>query len=156
MATFDSVLTGLRDRASQSRRVYNLSVAAMLSVTISLVVLYLFGSQTTVNIANSTVGDLSLLFIVSNAIVRIGAVAVGIYAVQITFNLARYHIKVAHHLDAAADALELCDGDLSKIDILQRALAPQTIDFGKAPPALSDKALDLIKEIASKLPTTAK
>jgi hypothetical protein len=59
-------------------------------------------------------------------------------------------------LGSAADALELCDGDLSKLDILQRTLAAQAIDFGKAPPALSDKALERIKEIASKLPTTAK
>ena len=156
MATFDSVIAGLRTRASHSRRVYNLSVVAMLVVTISLVALYLFGSQTTVNIANSNVGDLSLLFIVSSAIVRIGAVAIGIYAVQIIFNLARYHIRVAHHLDASADALELCNGDISKLEILQKALATQAIDFGKQPSAPSDKVFELLKEMASKLPTTGK
>ncbi len=156
MANVEAVIKGLRNRAEHSRRVYNISVVAMLAVTVSLVALYLFGASITMSTTSSGPESLTLLFVFGGVIVRVGAVAIGIYAVQIIFNLARYHIRVAHHLEASADAVELCGEGILRLEQIQRVLVPAAIDFGKAPASPSDKVFEILKEMANKIPGQTK
>lgn len=154
MASIESITTRIRQRAEHSRRVYNINVALMLILVLSLVALYLVGS--TFEVSGGGADGVTIMFLVGSAIVRIGAVAIGIYGVQIMFNFARYHIRLAHHLDSSADALELCEDDISKLDIIQKALLPSGIDFGRTPTSPSDKMLELAQELVKKMPSQGK
>ncbi len=97
-----------------------------------------------------------MLLQIAGIVTRLGAIILGIYAVQVIFNLARYHIRVAHHLESSADAIELCDGDARKLAAVQKVLNPSAIDFGKQPASPSEKIFDVLKDVLKKIPTPPK
>jgi hypothetical protein len=101
------------------------------------------------NIQNSGV-----IYTVSGAVARIGAVLIALYLVQILLGLTRYHLRLADHLEACAHGLRFCPEDPMKITMLVPVLSAAHIDFGKAPSTPIEKVLDVVKEVLSKQKVT--
>jgi uncharacterized integral membrane protein len=140
-AAVSHVIERTRQRAVESRRVYNLTVVTMLLLVVILVFMFL---QTSV-LLRPTEGMVSLL---SAAVVRIGAVLLGIFASQMLFSFARYHVRLANHLENVADALELAQGNAALSKTFVESFSPHAVDFGKAPVSPIEKVLDVVSEVA--------
>ena len=155
MAEITEIVRGIRNRAAHSRRVHNLNVVIMLILVLVLVgVFFVAGAFGSIGVVDGSLdSNMLLISLIGGTIVRIGAVAIGIFGVQIMFNFARYHIRLAHHLESSADALELSGENFTNLDILQKVLAPVDIDFGKSPTTPTDKLLDVVHDLVKKVPT---
>ncbi|HEX7476534.1 MAG TPA: hypothetical protein VF331_01885 [Polyangiales bacterium] len=90
--------------------------------------------------------------LVASTIARIGSVILAIYLVQILVSFTRYHFRIADHLDAVADAIDIAGCDPSKIVALAAVLTPHAIEFGKAPVTPIESVLGTIRDLASKIP----
>lgn len=91
-----------------------------------------------------------LIFTISSAVARIGAVLIALYLVQILLSLTRYHLRLADHLEACAHGLRFCPEDPLKITALVPVLSAAHVDFGKAPSTPIEKVLDVVKEVLSR------
>jgi hypothetical protein len=146
----ESIARGLRSRAKASLRNYNVTVVMIVTIVLMLISIFLWFSLKTVTPLE--IGNASSFSLVSFGLVRIGAVTIGIFAVQILFSFARYHIRLAHHLESVADALVLSDVDTAKFAALVSSMSPHTIDFGKLPNSPVDKATEIVRELVKKIP----
>ena len=157
MSEPESVVAGIRRRAERSHRAYKVTVSSMILLALALVSLFLVGGVFPDRPIASLDSFASLVAsLTGGLIVRLGAVLVGIYSVQIMFKFARYHIRVAQHLEAAADALQLCGDNTTKLPALQKAISPAAIDFGELPLSPSDKMFEFARELAKKIPASSK
>lgn len=82
-----------------------------------------------------------------------GAVFLAIYLTQIVVGFIRYQFRMYHLLCDCADAIDLAEGDIEKLEKIRAAVSTDTIDFGKMPQTQVDKAFDAIKEIAAAVTT---
>ena len=91
----------------------------------------------------------------AEAIARLGAVAVGIFLIQVFVGIARYYFRMAEHLSACSDAIELTQGDPDKMSRLMSVMNA-SFDFGKVPTSpiqkVVDGAFDVVKDITKKIP----
>lgn len=89
-----------------------------------------------------------LFKMIGEAAFRVGAILVSFYFISILSNISKYLLRVADHLNAVADSIELLE--VSKSDITKgiESLTPHPIDF-HIDEALSIKQL---KEFASLIP----
>jgi uncharacterized membrane protein YcjF (UPF0283 family) len=90
-----------------------------------------------------------LLFVISTAVSRVGAVLILLFLVQIFVSGFRYLMRLAAFYNARADALEL----LGKIDekeyrALSLALSPDSLDFGELPKTPTEQVAALAAEVA--------
>jgi hypothetical protein len=97
-----------------------------------------------------------LLYNITSSIVRIGAVLVGIFVIQILVTFGRYYYKVAEHLGMTATLIMLSEGKPAALKVMAPLLLPSKIDFGNAPTSPLETtvkgAFDTIKELAKKVP----
>ena len=145
--SLDCLIRGLRNRATTARNAYNLNVVGIIGIIFGLVSIFLWGARMTQIVANA--GFLPLL---TSSIVRIGAVAIGIFGVQIMFSFARYHARLGEHLECVADALELTGGNVDQLATLISGISPINIDFGKGPSSPIEKVLDVVSDLVKKVP----
>jgi len=101
-----------------------------------------------ININNTS----ELSEIISSLVLRLGAVMLAIYLIQILVGFARYRFKVSEIHAANANALILSNNDIEKFTALSSALSPNQ-EFGKMPTNPYDKAYDLVRDVASKINT---
>jgi hypothetical protein len=132
----ETVIAGTRYRAHRSRRVHNLSVVVIISLCLALVTLFL------------TAGNRGFRDDIMSVVARLGAVAVSIFLIQILFSFARYHMRLADHLEAVADALYLGGGNEVATAAFLRAIAPTRIDFGKSPASPTEQVIEAIRDVA--------
>jgi hypothetical protein len=78
-------------------------------------------------------------------ITSIGAIMFAIFFIQIALNFMRYYAQLAELYDAQADALIAAAGDQDRAAKFLEQFSP-TIEFGKTPVTLYEKALDAVKE----------
>jgi hypothetical protein len=94
---------------------------------------------------------------VSGTVIRIGAVLIGIFLIQIMVGFARYYFKLAEHLRTCSMAIKLSAGRLSNLKVLVPLLMPSNIEFGKMPNSpiekISEAAMKTIGEVSKKIPT---
>ena len=93
-----------------------------------------------------------LMNIIGDTVLRFGSVLLAIYLIQILVNFTRYHFRIASHLEAAADALELSGGELESFEKYSAILDPNCIEFGASPNSPEEKVADIIRDAISKLP----
>jgi hypothetical protein len=67
---------------------------------------------------------------ISAIVVRIGAVVVGIFLIQILVSFTRYQNRVAEHLVMCAQFVRLARSDAPQMRDLATALLPAALDFG--------------------------
>eukprot|EP00435_Cladocopium_sp_Y103_P076322 s1_g91.t1 len=85
---------------------------------------------------------------IANALIRIGAVGLTIFIIQILLSFTRYHLRMADHFRGAITALQISDGDVDKA-LKVAELTSNSVDFGKVPQSVLEKAIDALKESAS-------
>ena len=90
------------------------------------------------------------------SIVRIGAVLVGIFLIQIMVTFARYYFRISDHLSVAAALIILNGSKISDLQSISPLLLTTKIDFGKPPTSPTEKVFDgafeAIKELSKKIP----
>jgi hypothetical protein len=98
----------------------------------------------------------SALSVISGSVVRIGAVLVGIFLIQLMVGFARYYYKLAEHLRCCATSINLSAGRLNDLQTVVPLLMPSGIEFGKIPNSpiekLADTALKTVEEVSKKIP----
>lgn len=76
-----------------------------------------------------------------------GAIGIAILVLQIFVNSMRYYARLAEFYDAQADALLASGNDPAlAIEFLEK-FSPASIDFGKAPVSIYEKALDAVAKV---------
>ena len=85
--------------------------------------------------------------------VRIGAVVIVLFLVQIMVSLSRYNTRLAGYYDARADAILLqgeTDTNIAgvKFEDLVSAMSPDDVDFGRAPRTLLEQAMNFARDTA--------
>lgn len=88
--------------------------------------------------------------ILSTGIFSLGAVAFVILFIQISVTFMRFHTRLAELYEAQADALRASDGDSDRAYKFMEQFSPNSIDLGKIPTTIYEKALDTIKDVAKK------
>jgi hypothetical protein len=92
---------------------------------------------------------------ISSSIIRIGAVLVGIFIIQIMVTFARYYFRMAEHLSMASALIKLSRGKISKFKVMASLLLPTKLDFGAPPKAPTESAFNsafgTIKELSKKI-----
>ena len=101
--------------------------------------------------SDSTTVTAMTLSAVSATLVRVGAVVVAIFLVQILTNFARYQFQISDHLDAIADSLSVSTS-VEEFKTYMQAMQPPSIGFSKTD-GPNDKLLELVKELTKKLPS---
>lgn len=85
-------------------------------------------------------------------IIRIASAFLAVYLVQILVGFTRYQFRVADHLEATADSFEFAKGDIDSMSKIISSISPQHIEFGKIPKSPTEHSIDLLKDLASKIP----
>lgn len=93
---------------------------------------------------------LTLAESLSTVVFSIGAVAFVVLMIQIAMMFIRYHTRLAELYDAQADALLASNGDVTHVEPLLQQFSPNSIDFGKTPSTIYEKALEAIRDVAKK------
>ena len=86
---------------------------------------------------------------IGNIILRLGAVLLAIFIIQIIIGFARYRFKISEFHSANADALILSKGEIDKLIQLSDTLSPKVV-FSDMPTEPSSKIIELLKEALSK------
>ena len=73
-----------------------------------------------------------------------GAIGIAILLMQVFISSSRYYARLSENYAAQADAFEASDGDPELALKLMQNMMPSSIDFGKAPTTLYEKALDAL------------
>ena len=102
---------------------------------------------------NVSMPDANVFDFLVEAILRLGAVLLAVYLIQLLFSLIRYRIKLAEDLEQRADMIELCYNDEEKLKIISALVTLQGTDLGSMPDHPYGKFADAIKEVAGKIPT---
>jgi hypothetical protein len=89
--------------------------------------------------------------IVETVITDLGGIAFGLLFIQVALSFMRYYARLAEQYDGQADALLAADGDTQKAKELLPIFMPSSIDLGKVPVSLAEKALDTVKDVASSM-----
>eukprot|EP00439_Symbiodinium_sp_Y106_P089549 s1_g2085.t1 len=83
---------------------------------------------------------------IANALIRIGAVGLTIFIIQILLSFTRYHLRMADHFRGAITALQISDGDVDKA-LKVAELTSNSVDFGKERNGLYEFLEDLVNRI---------
>ncbi len=94
-----------------------------------------------------------VLYKVSLTIMRLASVVLAVYVIQILVGFTRYHFRVADHLDAVGDALEITRGEPTPLTKVAAAINPQHIDFGKMPKTPTDQTIEILREVRKTIPS---
>lgn len=132
-----------------ARRFYRLMTATTYCIPVATVVAAFFYLRASDTAPDPSRGHDTATLVLSG-IGRIGVIVVAIYLMQFLANFTRYGYRIADHLDATADAIELCAGDPREIPAVLEALSPRHIGFGKPPAAPSEVLTELLRDRATK------
>lgn len=89
----------------------------------------------------------------TSAILRLGAVLLAVFVIQLLFSLVRYRVKLSEDLENRADMIELCFDNKNNLELVRAVASMQSTDIGVMPDHPYGKFADAIKEIAGKLPS---
>jgi len=99
----------------------------------------------------------SIVYETTSSVIRVGAVLVGIFLIQIMVTFTRYYFKLASHLSMASALISLSNGKLADLKSTAPLFMPSRIEFGKEPTSPAEKVLDgavsAIRELSRKIPT---
>ena len=88
---------------------------------------------------------------ISSVIVRIGAVLVGIFLIQILVSFTRYQYRLAEHLSMCSHLVKLTGGNIDDVKALAPAMLPFALDFGKMPVS---PLQHIVERLIDKLPSS--
>jgi hypothetical protein len=154
----ENVVVRIRKRASMARIS---SILTMLLLTgIGTVTAYFFlegssgplfsiGTQSNLSNANISAefGGVAWISEITRAFVRIGAVIMDVFVINILVSFSRYNMRVANYLDSRADCLLISNGDYDVFASLLPALSVDPLDFINTPMNPYDSYLETIRSM---------
>jgi hypothetical protein len=90
--------------------------------------------------------------IISQLAIRLGAVFIAVFVMQILVSFARYKFRLSDNLGKMADICEASDGDLEKMKVLSSVYLLEIGDVSQFLQSPADKMADLAKEAISRIP----
>lgn len=156
-----AVVKGLRTQASKAGDNFLLAGFLLFVICAALIGVYFWTSQLPAAAtpklvtAPASAVDRDILTTLTFLITRLGSIFLGLYMVQLTFNITRYQARLAHHLRAAADAIELANGQSADAVAFYQVLAAAEIDMVKVDSG-HDKVADILKDLAARLPALSR
>lgn len=153
------------DRMRRRARMFQVQAYLLLAITLAIAgyaaFFFVVEDQTfsvsfnQANLENSMIEfpESNIFDFLTSAILRIGAVLLAVFVIQLLFSLVRYRVKLSEDLDNRADMIELCFDDENKLEIVKAVASMQGTDIGSMPDHPYGKFADAIKEIAGKLPS---
>ena len=98
----------------------------------------------------------SISHVIGILIIRLGAVIIGVFVMQVMIHVVRYNMRMYFHWAMCCALIKLSRGNHLIITDLAHTLNPSAIDFGKEPQLptqkVIDRAFDTLKEVAKKIP----
>ncbi|HHF2940181.1 hypothetical protein [Vibrio diabolicus] len=91
-------------------------------------------------------------FFVSSSVFSLGAIGFIILFLNISLMFMRYYARLAELYDAQADALRASNGDVENAYKFLEHFSPNSIEIGRTPSTLYEKALDTIGNVAKNKP----
>lgn len=157
----DEIANVFQDRARDARR--TATTALLVTIFVGIGILYFFISQSVMppispDIARFLHEQLFDILALStgNIIIRIGAVLIGIFVMQIMVNFVRFNTRMYFHWSMCSALIRLSRGNHLIIVEVASALFPTSITFDKPPTSPSEKVIDgilgSVKEMARKIP----
>ena len=92
-------------------------------------------------------GGLDWIVELTKAFIRVAAVIMSVFIVNILVSFARYNLRVANYLDARADCLVITGGEPDKFAALLPSISVDPLDFAKTPMNPYDTYLEAIRGI---------
>ena len=151
------VVLGMRRRARAARLTAYGLIGVLVIVGIASVFLFLavtrsistltIGDQVQLEGDIRIGGDLEWLQELTQAFVRVGAVLMALFIINILVSFSRYSVKLANSLDARADCLVLAAGNMERLASLLATISVDVIDFMSVPARPYDRYLDTLKAL---------
>lgn len=149
----------LCERAKQSRREGIAYVVAIVGIAFAVVFYFVYAANSAgINI--SVVGNADLINVsadhaewvslISGLVLRLGAVILAVFLIQIMVSLARYRFRISDSLYTKAEAVRLSNGNIDSLKILLNAFSDVNIDFGSLPESPYIEFVKVLRDIASK------
>jgi|GEM_PF-4892200 len=85
---------------------------------------------------------------VANLVVRIGALGLAIFVIQILLSFTRYHARMADHYRSLVSAFVLVSGDMSAFPNVVQVIA-SNVGIGRVPQSTFEKAIDTIRGVVA-------
>jgi len=155
-----SVAGAFQEIADGARRVSNVGLAVSILVGLGLLMIYLqFGLLTSSSTGANSENFLEYLASHGGSlIVRIGALLIGIFLMQVMLHFVRYNTRMYFHWSMCSALILLSRGNHLIIKDIATTLLPSSIDFGKMPAAPTEKLFEgfagSVKELAKKIPNS--
>ena len=151
------VVLGMRRRARAARLTsYGLiGVLVIVGIASAFLFLAVTRSISTVTIGDQVQlegdirigGDLEWLQELTQAFVRVGAVLMALFIINILVSFSRYSLKLANSLDARADCLVLAADNRERLASLLATISVDVIDFMSVPARPYDRYLDTLRAL---------
>lgn len=109
--------------------------------------------QANLEAANIKFPESNLFDFLATAILRLGAVLLAVFMIQLLFSLVRYRTKLSEDLENRADLIELCFENEGGLELVTAIASIQGTEMGSMPDHPYGKFADAIKEMAGKLPS---
>lgn len=156
----NSVIEGLRTRSQKSRKIAAALIllilllgggVAFVFAALSVPNIIFIGEQS--NLSNAWINlnaenPNDLIQQLSKAVIRIGAVILAVYIIQILVSVTRYHLRIGDSLDIRADCLLLANGDPEILAKYSSILSVDHIGFEKIPDLPSKYMLNAVSNVA--------
>lgn len=160
--TATKVYNSLIKRAERSRNEGLIYVAVIIVIASLIIATFVFAPPSWSIIVTNNIEPVNIhaeqaqpswSSIVTSVILRLGAVVLAVFLIQIFVSLTRYRFRVAEHLSLCADALLLSGDDTDKFKILSNTLSAKSFDFGKLPNSPYVEITQAIRDGISKATT---
>ena len=89
-----------------------------------------------------------LIPFISRTILASGAVAFIVMLIQVSIMFMKYHTRLAELYETQANIILATEADMDKATEALKVFSPNSIEIGKTPTTLYEKALDTIQEVA--------
>ena len=148
-----------QNRAGDANRTANLGLAV--TIVIGFLILSLFAFSVVLSPVRTSLEQPAnplthMTDAASTFIVRIGAVLIGIFVIQVLIGFVRYNTKMYFHWAMCSALVRLSRGNHLVIKDIASTLLPSSIDFGKMPSSPVEKVFDgmqgTLKELVKKIP----
>ena len=149
----------LCERAKQSRGEGIAYVIAIVGVAFAVVVYFVYAANSAgINISvvgkadliNVTTDHAEWVSLISGLVLRLGAVVLAVFLIQILVSLARYRFRISDSLYAKAEAVRLSNGNIDSLKVLLISFSDVNIDFGSLPESPYIEFAKVLRDIVSK------
>ena len=142
----DEVLNNLETMRDGAFTKYVISVGLMVVVALGLVFAFAYLSS------NNSIPKDDDWGLIGSSVLRLGAVALGVYLTNLLYSFVRYFARMQYHLNSVRNAVLIYNGKSDDLISLHQVLNSTGIDFFKHPASPTEGLTKIIQELAKKVP----